>query len=301
MDFGNDKIKVAISCTAYNHEPYIRQCLEGFVMQKTYFKFVAIVHDDASLDKTARIIREYEARYPELIKPIYETENQYSKHDGSLGRIMNEAIIATEADYVALCEGDDYWTDPYKLQKQVDFLDGHLEYVICAHNAYQQFANNTWRIFVNPAFREHNICLSEMLTKWHTPTASLIYRRKALEKVPSTDSFPNGDYYLMLRLLSQGKFYYDPSVMSVYRMHDDSVSAEMNRNTVRMYNDIIRLLNGVRLLYKEEEQPLFDEAIRNYEARKLDFERSTDSVKRWLYSKTYTRALKKIVKKFFKM
>lgn len=114
---------VSIRCLTYNHAPYIRQCLDGFVMQKTNFKFEAIVHDDASTDGTADIVREYATKYPDIIKPILETENQYSKHDGSLKRIMN-AAISPSAKYIAMCEGDDYWTDPYKLQKQVDFLEG---------------------------------------------------------------------------------------------------------------------------------------------------------------------------------
>lgn len=124
----SEKLLVTIHCLAYNHEPYIRECLEGFVMQKTNFRFVAIVHDDASTDKTADIIREYEAKYPDIIKPIYEAENQYSKRDGTIDRTMDEAIAATGAKYVAMCEGDDYWTDPLKLQKQVDFLEEHEEY-----------------------------------------------------------------------------------------------------------------------------------------------------------------------------
>jgi glycosyltransferase involved in cell wall biosynthesis len=124
-------VLVAIHCLVYNHEPYLRDCLEGFVMQQTSFPFVAIVHDDASTDGSTAIIREYEEKYPDIIKPIYETENQWRKPDGSLGRIMNAAIDATGAKYVAMCEGDDYWTDPLKLQKQVDFLESHPDYVMC--------------------------------------------------------------------------------------------------------------------------------------------------------------------------
>ena len=130
---------VAIRCITYNHGSYIRDALDGFVMQQTDFSFVAIVHDDASTDNTAAIIREYASRYPDIILPIYETENQYSKHDGSLRRIMNNACAATGAKYIALCEGDDYWTDPLKLQKQVDFLESHPDYSLCFHNANALF------------------------------------------------------------------------------------------------------------------------------------------------------------------
>lgn len=126
-------IMVSIRCTAYNHEKYIRDALEGFVMQKTNFRFEAIVHDDASTDGTAAIIREYAEKYPDIIKPIYETENQYSKHDGSLTKIMNEAC---KGKYIALCEGDDYWIEPYKLQKQVDFLESSPDYSMCWTDAF---------------------------------------------------------------------------------------------------------------------------------------------------------------------
>lgn len=99
------KILVSIQCLVYNHEPYLRQCLDGLVMQKTNFKFEAIVHDDCSTDNSASIIREYAEKYPEIIKPIYETENQYSKHNGDLDRIMNSAC---KGKYIAFCEGDDF-------------------------------------------------------------------------------------------------------------------------------------------------------------------------------------------------
>ena len=113
---------VSIRCLVYNHEPFLRQCLDGFVMQQTTFPFEAIVHDDASTDGSAAIIREYAERYPDIIKPIYETENQYSKGDGSLARVM-DAAIHPNVKYIALCEGDDYWTDPHKLQVQVDIME----------------------------------------------------------------------------------------------------------------------------------------------------------------------------------
>lgn len=127
-----DRLLVSIECLTYNHEPYIAQTLDGFLMQKTNFPFEVIVHDDASTDKTADIICEYEKKFPKIIKPIYETENQYSKHDGSLARIVNAAL---KGKYVAMCEGDDYWIDENKLQMQVDFLERNPEYGMCFSNA----------------------------------------------------------------------------------------------------------------------------------------------------------------------
>lgn len=117
----NNKLPlVSIICATYNHEAYIKDALEGFVMQKTSFPFEIIVHDDASTDNTASIIREYEARYPDLFITIYQTENQYSKRNGDLSRIIFSAV---RGKYIAYCEGDDYWTDPFKLQKQVDIVE----------------------------------------------------------------------------------------------------------------------------------------------------------------------------------
>jgi len=116
---------VSICCLAYNHEPYIRDCLDGFMIQQTNFDFEVLIHDDASTDKTAEIIREYEKKYPDIIKPIYQTENQYSKRVG-ITRVFQ--FPRARGKYIAMCEGDDYWTDPLKLQKQVDFLESNPDY-----------------------------------------------------------------------------------------------------------------------------------------------------------------------------
>lgn len=121
----SNKIIVSVCCLAYNHESYIRKCLEGFLIQKTDFPFEILIHDDASTDGTEEIIREYEAKYPNIIKPLYEKENQWQK--GRRGSAIFNFPRA-RGKYIALCEGDDYWTDPYKLQKQVDFLEANEDY-----------------------------------------------------------------------------------------------------------------------------------------------------------------------------
>lgn len=117
----NNNIILTVYTTAFNHGRYIRDCLNGIVMQQTNFRFEAVVHDDCSTDDTASIIREYEGKYPDIIKPIYEDENQYSK--GVDSQMMPKMRAITHGKYIAICEGDDYWTDPTKLQLQVDFLE----------------------------------------------------------------------------------------------------------------------------------------------------------------------------------
>lgn len=115
----------------YNHAPFIRQCLDGFLMQKTSFSIEILLHDDASTDGTSEIVREYAAKYPEVLFPIYEVENQYSKHHQNID-LYNYS--RARGKYIAYCEGDDYWTDSLKLQKQVDFMEAHLDYSVCFHN-----------------------------------------------------------------------------------------------------------------------------------------------------------------------
>lgn len=165
---------VAIRCITYNHEAYIRDALEGFVMQQTDFPFVAIVHDDASTDGTADIIREYAAKYPDIIKPIYETENQYSKRDGSIPRIMNEACEKTGAKYYALCEGDDYWTDPLKLQKQVDFLESHPDYSLVFANVFLHY--DSGKTTEKLPIEDRDYTPIEVYGRIRIPTPTILFR-----------------------------------------------------------------------------------------------------------------------------
>lgn len=224
------KILVAIHCFVYNHEPYLRDCFEGFVMQQTNFPFVAIVHDDASTDGSAAIIREYEEKYPHIFKPIYETENQYSKRDGSLDRIMNAAIDATGAKYVAMCEGDDYWTDPLKLQKQVDFMEANPEYVLCCHR-YKIYNQNdgTWdKDYIHQLFEispnGFSFSNQENFKVWITKTLTLLIRQDALRKMPSRKGFKYWrDVHMNYYLLKQGKGFCMPLEGSVYRRHQGGI------------------------------------------------------------------------------
>ena len=130
MVINNKPIGVSILCLAYNHEQFIADAIDGFLMQKTSFPFEIIIHEDASTDGTANIIRTYEEKYPGIIKPIYQTENQYSKGININTEFM---LPLAKGKYVALCDGDDYWTDPLKLQKQYDALESHPDCLMCLH------------------------------------------------------------------------------------------------------------------------------------------------------------------------
>ena len=123
---------VSICCITYNHAQFIRKCLDGFLMQETNFPIEILIHDDCSTDGTTEIIREYEAKYPDLIFPLYEEENQYQQ--GKAAEIDFYNYRRARGKYIAYCEGDDYWTDPQKLQKQVDFMEANPEYSVCFHD-----------------------------------------------------------------------------------------------------------------------------------------------------------------------
>lgn len=225
------KYKVAIKCLVYNHEPYLRECLEGFVMQQTDFPFVAIVHDDASTDHSADIIREYAAKYPDIIHPIYETENQWRKADGSLRKIMNDAIEATGAPYIALCEGDDYWTDPHKLQKQVDFLDANPDYSLCFHkvNIESDFYKEQ-KLFSH--LEERAYSAREIYERWTIPTCSVMYRYLSAVHRKCVSPMVYGDIHLFLSLAQKGRIYCLACVGATYRRHEGSITQHMSSKTI---------------------------------------------------------------------
>lgn len=226
-------ILVAIHCLVYNQEPYLRDCFEGFVKQQTNFRFVAIVHDDCSTDGSAAIIKEYSEKYPDVFMPIIETENQWSKADGSIYRIMNEAIDATGAKYVAMCEGDDYWTDPLKLQKQVDILEADESLMMCCtdrcvvDNKSQVLIekksgvvkdNKTGRYNIRDFFRDNH----------QYPTMTVVFRNTHKDEVRAkfehTQNKWLGDWTLWICLLIFGDMYYIDKVTSAYRINPTSIT-----------------------------------------------------------------------------
>ncbi len=260
----NQDIKVTVRCITYNQKDYIRQCLDGFVMQRTNFRFEAIVHDDASTDGTDEIVREYAEKYPDIIKPIFETENQYSKHDGSLGRIMN---ANTRGKYVAICEGDDYWTDPLKLQKQADFLDANPQCSLTYHACKNVFSTPCK---VNSLTGENvKDFYSDVDFVIHYPfqTATVMYRKEILDsdlyKKAQAIGCVFGDVLLYFSASRFGTIEGVNEKMSVYRCHEGSVSQHMYDadKLWKSYNDWLKvaLLFGGKIssLIKKERLSTF--------------------------------------------
>lgn len=238
----NRTLKVIIRCLVYNHEPYLRDCLEGFVMQKTNFLFKAVVHDDCSTDGSAAIIREYAEKYPDIIEPIYETENQYFKKGGALGKIMNAASLG-RSEYIAYCEGDDYWADPFKLQKQVDFLDENPDYSMCFSACKILNEKNLYTPLKGENIEDRDYDSSELMQNWIVPTASIMVRADVAQddRLTKPDSRKkNGDIIIVLTAADHGKVRGMRDALVVYRVHPGGItywqrSGEAQKRHLRGY------------------------------------------------------------------
>ncbi len=217
------EIMVSVFCAAYNHEPYIRKCLEGFVNQKTDFAFEILVHDDASTDRTADIICEFEENYPDIIKPIYQTENQYSKKV-KISRDIQ--YPRANGKYIAFCEGDDYWTDENKLQKQFDVMENNPECSICTHGV--EFMREGIICGSAPICPVGSIITAEQFLDiyakydYQFQTSSFFLRKDILGKC--YDESPGyakvvrfGDIPLLLYCINEGNMAYIDEKMSCYR------------------------------------------------------------------------------------
>ena len=238
---------VAIHCLVYNHEPYLRDCFEGFVMQQTTFPFVAIVHDDASTDNSAAIIREYEAKYPHIFKPIYEKENLYRKGGFVLiNEVMNTAIETTGAKYVAMCEGDDYWIDPLKLQKQVDFLEANPEYSMCFHKV------RTLDVQIGDMLDDLDTqmvghsTIEDLALRNYIHTPSVLYRIYPMvyDKIQEMGNCCLGDYILWMFLAEKGPIFKLDEHMSVYRFGCGIwTSSPSYKNYINFIYVLVKLIN----------------------------------------------------------
>ena len=236
---------VTVICLAYNHGSYIREALEGFVGQKTDFPFEVLVHDDASTDGTAGIIREYAARYPGIIRPVFQTENQHSKGVHIARDILFPLI---RGRYVALCEGDDYWSDPYKLSKQVAAMEAHPDVDICAHGAVKAKAGKIYGR-VGPAGP------SRIIPAWRViwagggfvATCSLLCRRDAYLTDTPMRRILFIDYTLQIQGALRGGMLYLNDRMAVYRrgVSGSWTASHIGRKKTGHYASFLQMLDAL--------------------------------------------------------
>lgn len=245
-------ILVSISCITYNHENYIAEAIDSFLMQKTTFNYEILIYDDASTDRTADIIREYENSYPDIIKVIYQKENQYSKGITRIGYTYNDS--RAQGKYIALCEGDDYWIDPNKLQKQIEYLESNPKCAMCVHASRRVSINGKEvQPLLGLSGNNNQILRLEDIGYRFFATASRVYRKELLKDTPpwfyQTDS---GDMASYLLLMSRGYCYYMREVMCAYRVGVPGSSNErLKQKNIeekkRHYSERIEVFNSFNL------------------------------------------------------
>ena len=225
---------LSVCALTYNHESFIKETIEGFLKQKVDFPVEIIIHDDASTDATQDILKQYNKEYPGLFKLILQTENQRSIFGG--GMLPRFVYPNVRGKYIALCEGDDYWTDPHKLQKQIDFLESSLEYSMCFHEVEvisEITGNFTARKYSN--LEKTTFETEDFFERHIVGTCSMVFRNlpKLYKNLPRHIS--SGDKWLILLLSLEGKIKYFKETMAVYRLHDSGIS-RTHQGIVKVYD-----------------------------------------------------------------
>lgn len=240
-------ITVSICTQTYNHKEYIKECLDSFVRQKTNFEFEILVHDDASTDGTAELVKEYEEKYPQLFNNVYQTENQYGKINSLTEILFKKA----RGKYIAICEGDDYWSDPNKLQKQVDFLVNNPECFVC-HTWHSHLINKNGDWIdeeapkSNKGYLEQTFSTVEIILKNQLRLKSrTVMFRNELEFPETFRKVPYGDIAMSILFGKYGKYGFIDEPTAVYRIHSEGASNANKGEKYRLIQDRFNLLESL--------------------------------------------------------
>lgn len=242
-------VMVSVCCVVYNHEKYIRDCLNGILMQKVDFEYEIVILDDQSTDGTREILEEYQKRYPQKVFVFQPVENIYTnKKKPSFLPKFNEKHF--KGKYVAYCEGDDYWIDDKKLQKQIDFLEQNPDYSMTMHNAYQRNVADGSECLMKNDTMSHELSAEDIILlkggMW--PTASIVGKKEICLLNHELLEFGIGDWPMQLWAKYIGKCYYFKDIMGVYRyMVPGSWSEKTHCN---MKHEACHMIDTIELLVK---------------------------------------------------
>jgi len=250
--YGSNNLMVSISCLAYNHEKYIHEAIESFLMQRTNFAYEVLIYDDASTDHTASIIREYEKKYPDIIKPVYQSENQWSK---GVRVDFEFNYKRARGKYVAICDGDDYWTDPYKLQKQVDFLEKNDEFSICFHSIQTIDENGNKVSIDKPKKKVKRVTgLSDIIKNDYIAAVSVLFRNGLISDTDfytlSEDLYFDDWIYHILNA-EKGFIYFFDEPMAAYRLTRAGLSRSTDK--IRKIEDKLKFYGRLKNRFDDEE------------------------------------------------
>jgi len=281
-------LMVSINCITYNHKDYIMDALNSFLMQITDFNYEILIGEDCSTDTTRKIVEEYVIQYPDKIRLITSEQNVGWKKN-SLNLLENSF-----GKYIAICEGDDYWTDPFKLQKQVDYMERHKDCSLCFHGAeIVQAPKKPTGSLIKP-YRSNKIAPIEDLIVGgggFCPTPSLLFPKKLMDTLP--DFYLNahiGDYPMQLYLASKGYAYFMNENMAVYRSGVEGSwtnrlnnIANVRENIIRVNEDVIQLLEGFNSYTNKKNSNVVEKVIQKLEFELLVLKRKTKEQKNDLY------------------
>lgn len=288
----NNDMILSVCVRSHNQERFIREALDSVLCQKTTFPFEIIISDDASSDGTVDILKHYQQQYPNNIQLILGKTNIGGPAN------LKRVIEASHSKYITCLDGDDFYTDPYKLQKQVDFLEANTEYAACFHNTWYADENGHLKgLFNRPDFHAVHDARELIRERWFVPIHSAIMRREYIEFPEWYNTVMNDDYVVHLSVAKHAPYYFIPDVMVAYRHHGN--------NTSRAYHDKIltdtqlcTILENMKPLYPAEYASDFDARIAEYKAEIADLQLlQKQPWRKWLRRKTYTRPIKQWLRK----
>ncbi|MEB8433435.1 glycosyltransferase [Cocleimonas sp. KMM 6892] len=221
QNWQGDGIKVSITCVAFNHEYCISEALDSFLMQETDFPFEIIINDDASTDRTAEILKEYETAFPNIVKPVYQTENQFSQGVNTMAILFPKI----KGEYVAFCDGDDYWIDKDKLMIQVEEMEKHPDVDMCFHSTYKLIDNVREEVASRHADKTKVFTPQEVILGGGVfcPTASLLFTNRLISSLPNWfETAIPGDFVSQIMGAARGGALFLDRSMAVYRVGVES-------------------------------------------------------------------------------
>lgn len=290
MNSKSSDILLSICCTAYNLEKYIAKAIDSFLEQRTNFRFEIIIGEDCSKDSTREIISAYCREYPELIQMVISDENV------GIIRNFNRILEKAKGKYIAICDGDDFWSDPLKLQKQVDFLENNEDYVMCCH--YSNLVDETGAVtYVDPEPKPLIYTYFDILTGKRTETrnSTMVIRNNSQFKQLTKQAWFLGCYaqdrFIKLFATSStgGKIYVLPEVMGNYRIHQASIWSTAGSKVVgrKTRSDFNVIINNFKYP-KEQQKKLLEIYLKRYLAydiKKLGFRKIYSTFNALLISK----------------
>lgn len=275
-----DRVLVSICCAAYNHQDFIEDAVCGFLAQETDFPYEILINEDASLDSTAKILRTFARNYPRIVKPIFHLENQYSK---GIRPTIDILFSAASGEFVALCEGDDYWLSVDKLSKQIRQLQespsaslSFCDTVVVDENG--QLLREEFHC------RNQELTTSDVIASWSINTASIVtYASHGLELLGRLQGLVNIDWFLQLVCSSKGKLIHQPDVLVAYRKHPTSLSQKVSKDRIKRTMRMLAMFDR----FDDYSEGRFHEDI-NSKKRQL-IEVLVEEIKRPLWKKLLSR------------